>query len=170
MSEEQMNDAKFSRLFILMILAMIGLTVLTVVLASFASSSVGEKLSASKAAENQQSIAEAMAPIGSLATADSVNAQAAATSTPVADDTPLSGKDAYASCAACHASGVAGAPIVGDSAIWKGRIAQGIDTLYKHAIEGFQGSAGFMPAKGGNMSLSDDSVKAAVDYMIEQSK
>lgn len=169
MSEEHMSDSKFSRLFIIMILAMIGLTFLTVVIAAFASSSVDEKLTASQIEENQLSIAEAMAPVGSLATSDSVNNQVAAAA-PAAEEKPLSGKEAYASCAACHASGVAGAPTVGDKALWKDRISQGIDTLYKHAVEGFQGSAGYMPAKGGNMSLSDASVKAAVDYMVEQSK
>lgn len=70
------------------------------------------------------------------------------------------------SCASCHASGVAGAPKVGDAAAWKDRIAEGENTLYDHAINGFQS----MPAKGGNASLTDDQVKAAVDYMVSQSK
>lgn len=73
-------------------------------------------------------------------------------------------------CAACHAAGVAGAPKTGDKAAWKDRIAQGNDTLYTHAIKGFQGKAGFMPAKGGRADLADDVVKAAVDYMVSQSK
>ena len=74
------------------------------------------------------------------------------------------------SCGTCHAAGIANAPKTGDKAAWKDRIAQGTSTLYKHAIEGFKGSKGFMPAKGGNASLSDDAVKAAVDYMVAQSK
>ncbi len=49
------------------------------------------------------------------------------------------------------------------------RSAQGRDTLYQHAIEGFTGEAGLMPAKGGNLSLDDEDVKAAVDYMLGQS-
>lgn len=69
------------------------------------------------------------------------------------------------SCGLCHASGVAGAPKYGDKAQWAPRIAQGNDTLYTHAIQGFKGKAGVMPAKGGNTSLSDEQVKAAVDYM-----
>jgi cytochrome c5 len=72
-------------------------------------------------------------------------------------------------CAMCHAAGVAGAPKPGDKADWAPRIAQGKDTLYKHAIEGFTGSKGMMPARGGAASLSDDDVKAAVDYMADQS-
>ncbi len=78
------------------------------------------------------------------------------------------GQQVYtAACAVCHASGVAGAPIVGDAADWSARIKQGEELLYEHAINGFQGSSGFMPAKGGNASLADDDVKAAVDFMIE---
>jgi cytochrome c5 len=65
---------------------------------------------------------------------------------------------------------VAGAPKLGDKAAWGPRIAQGIDTLYTHSIKGFQGKAGMMPPKGGNMALSDADVKAAVDYMVAQSK
>jgi len=73
-------------------------------------------------------------------------------------------------CAMCHAAGIANAPKFGDKLAWKDRIAQGKDTLYKHAIHGFKGAKGFMPAKGGNASLSDDAVKAAVDYMVAHAK
>jgi cytochrome c5 len=81
------------------------------------------------------------------------------------------GEDIYKqTCFACHAAGVAGAPKLEDKAAWAPRIAQGIDTLYTHSIKGFQGKAGMMPPKGGNMALSDADVKAAVDYMVAQSK
>lgn len=73
-------------------------------------------------------------------------------------------------CAMCHAAGVAGAPKPGDKADWAPRIAQGNDVLYKHALEGFTGSKGMMPARGGNPSLPDDKVKAAVDYMVARSR
>jgi cytochrome c5 len=72
------------------------------------------------------------------------------------------------SCAACHGSGVAGAPIVGEVDDWEDRIEQGFEVLVEHAIQGFQGSVGVMPAKGGNPSLSDESVTAAVQYMVDQ--
>jgi len=78
-------------------------------------------------------------------------------------------KDYQAACFACHGTGAAGAPKVGDKAEWKARIAQGNETLYKHAIKGYKGKKGFMPAKGGS-SLSDDAVKAAVDFMVKGSK
>lgn len=73
-------------------------------------------------------------------------------------------------CAMCHASGAAGAPIPGDKADWGPRIAQGMDVLYAHSIEGFSGEKGMMPAKGGNPSLTDEETKAAVDYMVERSR
>ncbi|MBW2503190.1 MAG: cytochrome c5 family protein, partial [Deltaproteobacteria bacterium] len=53
-------------------------------------------------------------------------------------------------CSSCHASGIAGAPKVGDEADWAPRIAQGMDSLVKRAIEGYQGEKGYMPAKGGH--------------------
>ena len=69
-----------------------------------------------------------------------------------------------ATCATCHGAGVLGAPKSGDKTAWGPRIAQGKDTLYKHALEGFK----MMPAKGGNAALKDDEVKAAIDYMVSK--
>lgn len=73
-------------------------------------------------------------------------------------------------CAMCHAAGVAGAPKPGDKADWGPRIAQGKDTLYKHALEGFTGQKGMMPARGGAATLTDDEVKSAVDYLVSKSE
>ena len=89
-------------------------------------------------------------------------ASAAAASSASAD-----GKGTYTlACFACHGTGAAGSPKFGDKGAWKSRIAQGEATLFDHAINGFKG----MPAKGGNASLSDDAVKAAVQYMVKGSK
>ena len=74
--------------------------------------------------------------------------------------------DYKASCAACHDSGAAGAPVVGQKGDWSARIKAGEKTLYEHAIKGLNG----MPPKGGNMSLEDDQVNAIVDYMVKASK
>lgn len=71
-------------------------------------------------------------------------------------------------CAMCHAAGVGGAPKPGDKADWGERAAQGKETLYKHALEGFTGKKGMMPAKGGNTALGDADVKAAVEYMLSR--
>ena len=69
-------------------------------------------------------------------------------------------------CSACHGAGIAGAPKAGDRAAWAPRIAKGKAVLYQHALQGFQGSAGVMPAKGGRADLPDDLIKAAVDHMV----
>jgi len=75
-----------------------------------------------------------------------------------------------AHCSACHATGVAGAPKIGDKKEWSSILAKTDKaTLYKHAINGFKGQRGYMPAKGGASSLSDADVKAAVDYMVGKS-
>lgn len=79
----------------------------------------------------------------------------------------VSGEEVYASvCQSCHATGVGGAPVVGDASVWSERLAAGMEVMYKSALEG----KGIMPAKGGNPALSDAQVKAAVDYMIDQSR
>lgn len=69
-------------------------------------------------------------------------------------------------CAYCHDKGIAGAPKIGDVAAWNPRLAQGMDTLYAVALRG----KGAMPAKGGNPALTDTSVKAAVDYLVAESR
>jgi len=162
MSEEHMNDSKFGRLFIIMIIAMTVLTVIIMILASIASSDVNARLDDRSDIENSAPIAERLAPVGNFAAETAVAVVAA----PVI----LTGEQAYASCAACHGAGIAGAPALGDTADWGPRIAKGLETLYSNAINGYQGAAGYMPAKGGNAALSDDSVKAAVDYMAQAVK
>lgn len=84
---------------------------------------------------------------------------------------PTDGPGVYAQvCGACHLNGIGGAPKSDDRAAWAPRIAQGKDTLYKHAIEGYNGKSGVMPAKGGRTDLSDELVKAAVDYMVTKAQ
>jgi cytochrome c5 len=81
------------------------------------------------------------------------------------------GKQIYDSvCFACHAQGIVGAPKIGDKEAWAPRIAQGMDTLVSHAVNGFQGKTGVMPPKGGRMDLSDEDIRAAVSYMVGQAK
>lgn len=88
---------------------------------------------------------------------------------PVAENTV--GKSVFGKvCAMCHAIGAAGAPKPGDKADWGPRIAQGLPLLQKHALEGFTGAKGQMPARGASTTLTDDEVKAAVAYMVDQSR
>jgi len=80
---------------------------------------------------------------------------------------PRTGEEVYSTkCFTCHATGAAGAPKFGDAAAWAPRVGQGMDTLYSHAVKGFNG----MPAKGLCMDCSDDEVKAAVDHILDGSK
>lgn len=109
------------------------------------------------------------APVAAPAPAAAPPSAAPAAAPAPADNT--AGKSVYNKvCALCHGAGVAGAPKPGDKADWGPRIAQGIDVLNKHALEGFTGAKGQMPARGGGNNLSDDEVKAAVSYMVEASR
>jgi len=81
---------------------------------------------------------------------------------PAAGDGPRDGKAVYnAVCQTCHAAGLLGSPILGDAGAWGSRISKGKETLYTHAINGFNA----MPAKGG-ADIPDEEVQNAVDYMV----
>ena len=87
--------------------------------------------------------------------------------TAAAEPAAADGKQVFDStCTACHATGVAGAPKLGDKAAWAPRVKQGMDTLVQSALKGKNA----MPPKGGNASLSDAQVHAAVEYMVNQAK
>lgn len=82
----------------------------------------------------------------------------------------LEGKRVFdQTCGLCHGAGVAGAPRPGDKASWAPRIAQGNEVLYQHALTGFSGATGYMPARGG-AALTDAEVKAGVDYLVAMSR
>jgi cytochrome c5 len=128
--------------------------VLAVSLAALLMSACGKEESAAPEAPAPEAAAPAPAPAPEPVVAENVLGKSVFNKT----------------CALCHAAGVAGAPKPGDTADWGPRIAQGNDLLYKHAMEGFTGAKGMMPARGGNAALTDDEVKAAVDYMVGLSK
>ena len=103
---------------------------------------------------------------GAASQAAATAAAAASAASQVAYGGTLDGAVIFDSlCAGCHKSGAGGAPTM-LTAQWTARIAQGKDTLHKHAIEGFTGAAGVMPAKGGNPALTDEQVAATVDWML----
>jgi cytochrome c5 len=121
-------------------------------------------------AESKKSVEERIKPVGELVKFDGAAPPPAPVAVAAAAAAPAkarSGEEVYnLACTACHGAGIAGAPKTGDKAAWAPRIAQGAATLYEHSIKGFKA----MPAKGGNPSLSDDEVKAAVDYQVAKSK
>lgn len=120
-------------------------------------------------AATQTESTQSAKPIQSTASAQATPPEAAKPA-PADKPDPSKGKTVYEStCAACHGSGVAGAPKFGDQAAWGPRVAQGAPKLHEHAIKGFQGKTGMMPPKGGNTALSDADVIAAVDYIVSKS-
>jgi cytochrome c5 len=101
----------------------------------------------------------ASAPAAPAPVASAPAAPAAAAPSAAAAD----GKKVYdTTCMVCHSAGVAGAPKYGDKAAWAERVAAGEETLVEHSIKGIRA----MPPRGGNGSLSDAQVRAAVAYML----
>ncbi|MDE2235281.1 MAG: cytochrome c5 family protein [Gammaproteobacteria bacterium] len=121
-------------------------------------------------AVQEKLIDERLAPVGDVQVAGSAGAlppaPAAAPAAGASHAKAESGKQIWeGTCSACHATGMIGAPKIGDRAAWKPRLAEGLKTLESHALHGYKA----MPPHGGNMSLSDQQVIAALEYMISQS-
>jgi len=165
------HDRKFFDTFMLVLGILIGIAILLYVLARIIASGTQEQHVITDPV-NQAVVAERIAPVAKVAVAGQDNSALApvqqAAAAPAAE---LGGEEVFnMACMACHGAGVAGAPKYGDKAAWAPRIAKGADTLHKHALEGFQGTAGFMPPKGGRVDLADKSILNAVDYMVAGSK
>ena len=162
------RDQKFFDMYSLVIgvLAIVALGIL--ILAMKISDSTQEVFKR-EGAEYQATVASRIRPFGEVYMPGEEQAAAAPTAATLAEPEPvaaaLSGPQVYNNaCLACHGAGI------GDADAWEPRIAQGMDVLKKHAIEGFQGSAGYMPAKGGRVDLSDEEVASAVEYMASESQ
>jgi len=174
--EADMTDRDFLKMFSGLIAALVALTVIIFILAQMVVSGTSIKPGKSVSAENtsatvpnDDAVAARIKPVGEVSLSGNgvMNSLIPAANAAGADP----GKATYEStCVACHGAGVAGAPVFGNKTAWAPHIAKGIPTLQEHAIKGFQGRAGFMPAKGGNASLSDADVKAAVEYMVSHGK
>lgn len=138
--------------------------VISTLAALFALSAAAVDLTEAQRAE----IEERIKPVGeSCLQGDS--SCAAATQAAASGGEARSGEDVYnAACMACHSTGAAGAPMLGDAAGWTDRIAKGMDVLYDSGVNGLSGTG--MMAKGGCMDCSDDEIKAAVDYMVDGSQ
>ena len=84
---------------------------------------------------------------------------------------PKDGAQVYEQvCSACHGLGIAGAPKAGDAAAWQPRLAKGKTVLYDHAVHGFTGTAGTMPAKGNRLDIPDAIIEQGVDHMMDMVK
>ncbi len=140
----------------------------------FGASAISARTQEAQALEDpllQASVAERIQPVGKVAISGEDNAAVEEKVAAPAALKDLGGEEVFnTTCVACHGSGLAGAPKFGDKSAWAPRIAQGSDTLHQHALQGFQGKAGVMPAKGGMSGVTDASIMAAVDYMVSKSK
>lgn len=164
-----MSDREFLKFFSGLIGALVALTVILIIVANMIAGNSGRP---SAQAADEKAVAQRIKPVGEVVVAGSSGSPVMDALIPAANAASADkGKSVYdTTCFACHGAGVAGAPKLGDKAEWGPRIAQGKDKLYEHAIKGFQGKKGFMPAKGGNAALPDADVKAAVDYMVTKAK
>jgi cytochrome c5 len=164
------HDRKFFDTFMLVLGILLGVTIALIILARF----VVSNTSGSRTAEDpiyQQEVAKRIAPVAKVAVSGADNTALAAPEAEPVAAVDLSGEEVYnQACVACHGAGVAGAPKFGDAAAWAPRLAQGMDTLNTHALQGFQGKAGYMPPKGGRTDLTDQSVINAVEYIVQGSK
>jgi len=167
------RDQKFFDMYSLVI-GVLGIFALLIFVGSMMLSDMTQGIYTADTAEYQAAVEERIRPLGRIylpgeeAAAGEPQVAAAAQPEPVA--TSMSGPQVYnEACLVCHGSGVGGAPVVGDEAAWAARLAQGADTLYLHALEGFTGQTGYMPPRGARMDLTDDEVRAAVDYMMAES-
>jgi cytochrome c5 len=164
------HDRKFFDTFMLILGILLGITIVLIILARLVAR---DPVRAVNQADPvlQREIAARIAPVAKVAVAGQDNSALAPAAPVAVAAVDLGGEEVYnQACVACHGAGVAGAPKLGDAAAWASRIAQGMDTLHKHAIEGFQGKAGYMPPKGGRADLSDQSIRNAVDYIVAQSR
>lgn len=163
------QDRKFFDTFMLILCAMIGLTVAIYFIANaLADNTVNGQHLESKVA--QERIDQRLAGPATVRVAGEASPAPAPAAAPAAP-APVDGKAIYEStCYACHGLGVAGAPKFGDAAAWAPHLAKGMAVLKDHALHGFTGENGIMPAKGGRADLSDEQVLAALDYMLEHSK
>ena len=151
---EELKDSEVMKMLIIVVGALLGFFVLIIIIAQLVTGSGAEK-PVDKMVET--ATVDRIKPFGEI------NIGTAPVAAPAG---AVDAKSAYtASCFACHGTGAAGAPKMGDKGAWKNRIAQGMDTLVDHAINGFKG----MPPRGGS-SLSDDAVTAVVKYMVKDSK
>jgi cytochrome c5 len=169
------QDTHFFNMFSLVIGVLVALAIVFFVAArAIGAATQGKEVLSG--ADYYHTVAARVAPLAQEAVAGQNNAALAIK--PVAGATvqagggsgvamPTSGKELFdQTCSACHGAGIAGAPKAGDKAAWASHIAKGLPTLYDHALHGFTGDTGTMPAKGGRTDVPDAMVEQGVNYMV----
>ena len=161
MSGHEMEKTTVSQFLIALVGALVPVLIVAFLLFKLVMGIVSSHIGGADTKAADEEVVKRLKPIGEVAIGEAKPAVGGV----------IDGKKVYESiCQACHATGAAGAPKAGDKGAWGPRIAQGKDTLFKHAIGGFTGKSGTMPAKGGNPALSDDEVKAAVTHLMGLAK
>jgi len=157
------RDDVFIKVFVGILAGLALFTVAIIILANTIGVTEVEGVRGSPMSED--AVAERIRPVGRVKVAGQAGGEQAGQATAAAP--AQDAQTVYTTaCGACHAAGVAGAPRLGDKGAWAPRIAQGMDALNQHALQGFKG----MPPKGGRMDLSDAAVTGAVAYMVEKSQ
>lgn len=168
------HDLEFLKHFLMVIGFLVAVTVVLLIFAYYLHGTAPVEVDPRAEAR----VTERIAPVGAVyagatgaaAMAAAAGAARLAAASQVAYDGTLDGSVVYANlCSACHASGAGGAPMLTQVA-WSARVVQGVETLLKHSIEGYQGSAGLMPARGGNPALTDAQMEATVKWMLDNLK
>ena len=168
------RDQKFFDMYSLVIGVLVVIA-LAILIFSAKISDITQGIYTRDVAEYQAELADRIRPVGQVYLPGEEQQSAAPTVEITVEPEPvatvMSGPQVYnKACITCHGTGLAGAPVLGDAAQWVERIAQGTDTLKQHALQGYSGGIGYMPAKGGQADLSDAEVNAAVDYMVGESR
>ena len=157
------QDSIFFKNFSIMLIALIVITVILIIVGSLAHESL---LGRDEMTEDRSTVAQSIEPVSQVNTGGAMVAEVKEeVVASVAFDGSTDGEMIYQKvCFACHGTGAGGAPKL-EAAAWAARMGKGVDGLTASAINGFQGTLGFMPAKGGRTDLSDEQVKATVEYM-----
>ncbi len=156
------KDYVFIKVVIGVLLGLVVFTIAIIILANSVGRLEQESVGSTRYG-SESTVEERIQPVGKVRVAGQAPPETAAPA--AAAPAERSGAEiVQAACAACHTTGVAGAPKTGVAEDWTARAAQGMPVLLDRAINGYKG----MPAKGGNPTLSDEDVKKAVIYMLEQ--
>lgn len=141
------------------------LVAFTIVLAFVSHYMHNDVLAVDEMTKDRSEVAKLIEPVAKVNTGGAMVVKEEVKEVAIAFEGSTDGKMIYENvCTACHGTGAGGAPKL-EAAAWATRLPKGIDTLVSHAINGFQGTVGFMPARGGRADLSDEQVKATVEFM-----
>jgi len=163
---DQIEDRKFLRKFSSIIVGFIILTAVLIVLALSLKSEPNPDANPSQALLTEERVKPvAGVRVGDEGAAALAQAQEAAAPVLAADAGPVDGSKVYGGlCMSCHDAGVAGAPINGSEQMAQRLEEKGLDMLVSNAINGIN----VMPARGGNPALTDEEIRAAVEFMLQQ--